>query len=347
MYFFDGKFAYVRFFLYFCSEIGNNTKRNGKDAKNTAKMQKILLTILTCLLSIGAFTEETYLFAEKDTARLYLDIHRPTAGSDTLIDGKKKPAILYVFGGGFVMGARNEAYAQKWYRMLNDAGYCVVAIDYRLGMKGYKMGKGLIGAAKALDRFMLSQQMGVEDVCSAVSYLAEHPELGIDMQNLVIAGSSAGAIISLATTHAIANGQAVGLPEGFRFKGVMSFAGGIISRKGAPSFATDPGPILLLHGTLDKAVAYKQFGDGRRGIWGSNPIAKMMQKKGLSYRIYRFEERGHDVAAYMCHLLALELDFLEKNVIQAVPCRIDALVNDPSLPVTKMLQSLSVEEIYR
>lgn len=309
-------------------------------------MQKKLVTLIACLFSLGAFAGETYLFAEKDTARLYLDIHRPSAGADTLYEGLRKPAILYVFGGGFVKGARNEPYVLRWFRMLNDAGYGVVAIDYRLGMKGYKIGNGLIGAAKAMDRFMLSQQMGVEDVFSAVSYLAQHPELGIDTRNLVIAGSSAGAIISLASTHAISCGETAGLPDGFRFRGVMSFAGGIISRRGAPSFPTDPGAVLLLHGTCDKAVAYKQFGDGRRGIWGSSSIAKTMQKKGQNYRIYRFEERAHDVAAYMCQLFRIEMDFLEKNVIQGIPCRVDALVNDPSLPVMKSWSTITVEDMY-
>ena len=309
-------------------------------------MQKKLVTLIACLFSLCAFAGETYLFAEKDTARLYLDIHRPSAGADTLYEGLRKPAILYVFGGGFVKGARNEPYVLRWFRMLNDAGYGVVAIDYRLGMKGYKIGNGLIGAAKAMDRFMLSQQMGVEDVFSAVSYLAQHPELGIDTHNLVIAGSSAGAIISLASTHAISCGETAGLPDGFRFRGVMSFAGGIISRRGAPSFPTDPGAVLLLHGTCDKAVAYKQFGDGRRGIWGSSSIAKTMQKKGQNYRIYRFEERAHDVAAYMCQLFRIEMDFLEKNVIQGIPCRVDALVNDPSLPVMKSWSTITVEDMY-
>ena len=304
----------------------------------------ITLILMACCLAMQA--EETYLFATKDTARLYLDIHRPSAEADTLFNEVRKPTILYVFGGGFVKGARNQAYMQPWYQMLNDAGYTVVAIDYRLGMKGYKIGKGLIGAAKALGRFQSSQQMGVEDVFSAVKYLNEHPELGIDIHNIVLAGSSAGAIISLACVHAISNGMTYGLPADFEFRGAMCFAGGIIGNNGTPKFPKAPCPLLLLHGIKDNAVAYTHLGDHRRGIWGSNSIAKTLKKQHANYCIYRFEERNHDVASYMNYVWSIEQAFLERNVMQHIHRTVDATINDPSLPIFRDWGAISVEEIY-
>ena len=200
-------------------------------------MKKLLITFAALLCALASNAQETYCFAQRDTCSLYLDIWRPTSAS---VDARK-PTVLYVFGGGFISGSRNDPTAVKWFGRLCQEGYSVVSIDYRLGMKGYKMGKGLAGASKALGRFVLAQRVGVEDVFSAVSYLAGHPELGIATDNLVISGSSAGAIISLASAYAIANGQTEGLPEGFNFKGVMSFAGGIISDEGAPRYScTEP-----------------------------------------------------------------------------------------------------------
>lgn len=307
----------------------------------------VCLVLTMVLGGWGASAQETYRFAQRDTMALYLDIFRPDSGSVTTLDGVAKPAVMFVFGGGFVSGKRSDGTARRWFARLTAEGYTVVAIDYRLGMKGYRMGKGLLGANKALDRFLYSQQIGVEDVFSAVSFLAAHPELSVPVDNLVVSGSSAGAIISLASAHAIDQGRLEGLPEGFAFKGVMSFAGGIIGKHGAPKFSQATCPILLLHGTADKMVAYKHFGLMRRGIWGSDHIASELEKKGCNYSIWRFEGLGHDVAAYMDVAWELEKTFLERNVIQGIPCQVDALVDDPSLPTWKAWGRARTADIYQ
>ena len=295
---------------------------------------KYLATVFIALAAVlSASAQETYKFADRDTCSLYLDIYRPAGDAVRTIDGHEKPVVMFVFGGGFIIGSRNEKNTVPWYEMLASDGYPVVAIDYRLGMKGYEVGKGLANLAKASDRFCLSQQIGVEDVFSAVSFLAQNKDkLGLDTDNIVLAGSSAGAIISLASVYAVANGAVEGLPEGFQFKGVMSFAGAIISNSGAPKFKSAPCPMLLLHGTADGAVAYNHFSAFGRGIWGSDYIAAQMQKKGWPCCIWRFEGRGHDVAAYMKFVLPVEKEFLEKCCTLGVPMNIDATVDDPSLP---------------
>ncbi len=309
-------------------------------------MKKILLFLVALFFGLfSAQAQETYLFAQRDSCELYLDIFRPTEGSPTQLDSLQKPTILFVFGGGFIMGERSGKWNRTWYQLLNDNGYTVVSVDYRLGMKGYKVGKGLVGALKAVDRFQLSQDVGVEDVYSAVAFLAEKREtLGIDPDNIVLAGSSAGAIISLAAEYGIVNGTAKGLPEGFNFKGVMSFAGAIISTSGAPRFQKAPCPILLLHGTADKAVQYKKLSIAGKGIWGSSWLAKDWEKKGYdNYCIYRFHESSHDVAAYMPYVWDIEKAFLEQNVMQGHARHIDAVVDDASLP---RWGQLSMDDIY-
>lgn len=309
------------------------------------RKQIVLLAVLL-LAGLSVRAKETYLYAEKDTSKLYLDIHR--AAVDVAVDSlsAKKPTILHVFGGGFKSGTRDAGYLLTWFETLNKNGYNVVAIDYRLGMKGYKMGKGLIGLGKSVTAFYASQQMGVEDVFSAISYLQAHPELGIDVNNLVASGNSAGAIISLACAHAIANGKAESVKDDFRLKGVMSFAGAIISLHGAPKFASLPCPILFFHGLKDNAVAYRNLSFMGKGMWGSNYLAAKLKKQGGSYHIYRMKDRAHEVSSYMNRLWPEEEGFLERNVIKAEPCIIDAKVVNDSLPINKTWGQMKPQEMY-
>ena len=309
-------------------------------------MKKLAFFLLTAVLGLSLQAQETYRFAQRDTCDLYLDIFRASEGSETTFQGKEKPTVMFVFGGGFVAGARANTFSKTWFSHLNEEGYNLVTIDYRLGMKGFKIKTNLSGAIKASDRFLLAQQVGVEDVFSAISFLAENPDLGIDVNNLVIAGSSAGAIISLACEYNIVNGNTEGLPAGFNFKGVMSFAGGIISTSGAPKFSSAPCPILMLHGTADQAVAYKHLGAFSRGIWGSSWLAAKFAKKGWEHCIYRFKDRTHDVAAYMNFIWPIEKEFLEQNVILGNHRSIDATVDDPSLPSWSW-SSVSLNGIYK
>lgn len=304
-------------------------------------MKKIIITLLALLAFWGVQAQETYRFAHRDTCNLYLDIYWPDGGADPTFQGRDKPTILNVFGGGFLVGSRNDEYILRWVELLNREGYTVVTMDYRLGMKDYRVDKGFKGLFQASDRFFLSQQVGVEDVFSAVSYLAENDL--VDTDNLVIAGNSAGAIIALASAYEIANGHTQGLPEGFQFKGVMSFSGAIISTSGAPKFQNAPCPILLFHGDKDKAVAFHHLGLFGRGMWGSSYLAQRLQEKGYPYSFYRIQDRNHAVATYQMVLWGWEKEFLEQSVMLGKRQTVDAVLQNPDFPVGN---SYDANDIY-
>ena len=305
---------------------------------------KALLAVLLALVATTLSAQETYRYAQRDTCDLLLDIWRPADGAPTTLDSLQKPSILFVFGGGFISGTRNNPWYFPWFRKMQEEGYTVISLDYRLGMKGVKVGKSLSALYRSCEDFYNAQQMGVEDVFAAVSYLHAHPELGVDTDNLVLSGSSAGAIITLAVAYDIACGRTEGLPEGFPgFKGAMSFAGAIVSLKGAPKFPKAPCPLLLCHGMADGAVAYDHLGALGRGLWGSKRIARQMQKEGWDCCIWRFTGRTHDVAAYMEVLWKTEKDFLETNVIRGAHRSMDVTVDDPSLP---SWNAISLKDIY-
>lgn len=295
------------------------------------------------LLGISAEAQDVYQFAQRDTLALHLSVYEATPGAETTFQGQEKPVVLFIVGGGFVRIEMGD-YVYDWFDILNNNGYTVVSIEYRQGMKGYKVKRTLSGLVKASDQFLLSQQMAVEDLFSAVGFLYDNrEELGLNPDNMVLAGSSAGAITALAAENQIVNGTAKGLPEGFNFRGVMSFAGGIISTSGAPDYQSKPCPTMLLHGTADGAVTYKHYGYFGRGIWGSDYLAGKLKNVGADYCFYRYPDRTHDVAAYMIAAWPLEKEFLEKSVILGARRVIDATIVDSSLP---SWGNITTDDIY-
>ena len=95
-------------------------------------MRKIVVFFSVMLLSLSIFAQADYTeeFAVKDTNHLLLDVYMPSiAAPDTGF-----PCFIYVFGGGFIGGRRDEPMMVKAFDKLAEKGYVVVAIDYRLGL---------------------------------------------------------------------------------------------------------------------------------------------------------------------------------------------------------------------
>ena len=307
-------------------------------------MKRILLLLLTLLCVLPSFAQKTtYKVAQRDTCDLFMDVYDPVIiPGDTL----NRPTILFVFGGGFVMGQRDDPWVLPWFKLLNENGYRVVSVDYRLGLKGIRMRFDLFHLIQSANYTKAAVDMGVEDVFASVRYLADHPELGVDMDNIVIAGSSAGAMISLSCELEACNRtvRAEILPEGFHFAGVMSFAGAIMSDSGKPKYKRTPCPQLLIHGTRDGAVAYGKMGFGRWGMFGSSYLVEeVLQPNGYTYQFYRYVDHSHDMAANMLANWPEEKRFLEVSVMGRKPLVIDSTVDDPTMPVW---QSVTLDDIY-
>ena len=187
--------------------------------------------------------------------------------------------------------------------------------------------------------------IAVEDLFSATGFIIDNAaELGIDTGNIVLMGSSAGAISVLQAEYEICNGSmcAQVLPEGFNYKGVVSLAGAILSRNGALKYAKTPCPMLLFHGTADKVVNYKQTKFFKIGWYGSNTIASVCRKNGYNHCIYRYEGARHEIAGSGLENLPAIMEFLEVNVSDGIARSIDATVTDPRIEPS----TLTLSELY-
>jgi len=310
----------------------------------------LILTLLTLSVALQTFAggkerlitpSATVTFAERDTCKLFMDIYQPAEGSDTA----GKPTVMFVFGGGFITGTRDDNSYLPWFKDMTERGYRIVSIDYRLGLKGVKK----VGLAQA-DLVMKAVQMAVEDAFSATAWLCSHcSDYGIDPANIVISGSSAGAITSLQCEYEICYGSEITgiLPEGFNYSGIMSFSGGITNMGRAFTFKKAPCPILMLHGTADKIVNYNSTNFFSKGIFGSSSVVKLLERLGFNdrYWIVRFKGKMHEIAGSMPQTVDYQEAFIRHNVIDKLYTKLDALVEDPAIKPFKMSNRLT--DLYK
>ncbi len=289
------------------------------------------------MLANGQVKTERVPFVERDSV-LSMDIYTPTETQDSL-----RPCVVFVFGGGFIRGAKDEKENVAYCRALAERGYVSVAIDYRLGMKGVtKVG---VFNYHPLENAI---QMAVEDLYAATNYLLEHSDkLGIDTKRIIISGSSAGAITVLQADYELANQMEAAkvLPTDFHYAGVVSFAGAIFSHEGKPDYKRNPAPTLMFHGTNDELVPYKKIQLGQLGFFGSNEIAKQMEKYEFPFYIYRYRDMGHEIASIPMEKNIEDIDrFIKDYVINQYPLRKDITVKDERIKAGK---NWKPEDLYK
>ena len=273
-------------------------------------MKRIILMVVSAILAVSSFAvdKSTYTFAEKDGQELKLDVYMP---DDSLAE---HPCLVFAFGGGFKMGARDEASYQKFLTEMAENGIVGVSIDYRLGLKDKKI-KNLIQLAKILEN---SVNMAVEDMASAVKFVLDNSEkFKVNTKQIMLSGSSAGAITSLQTDYYLSNSKLKELPEDFRFAGVISFAGAVASFGEKLEYKKQPAPVLFMHGTKDELVTYDKKVVLKRGMYGSNYlIENLWVKNNWPYMALRFRNFGHEVAMIgFKENVPTILEFIEKFVL--------------------------------
>lgn len=282
----------------------------------------ILVTTTALCLQAKITPTATYEYVKRDSS-LYFDLYRTANSADNY-------TVIFVFGGGFVGGSRNQEYYMPYYNKLVENNINVVAIDYRLGLKGVK-GFGVFNY-KPLENAIA---MAAEDLLTATKYIMEHEkELQIDSKKLIIAGSSAGAITVLQADYELGNRTKLGqiLPDGFRYAGVMSFAGAIFSTKGKVKYRhQEPAPTMLLHGTADRLVNYKQIKVFNVGFFGSSKLVKRFDKYGYPYYIVRYNTMGHEIAIRMFDDFDKSMWFIENYITKGANIHRDDFIDDPTM----------------
>ena len=253
-------------------------------------MKKVMLLIVTLLLAFIGSAQQTYTFATRDTMELKMDVYQPQHPR------ADHACVLYVFGGGFMSGNRDDDFSRKCCQLLAEKGFVAVAIDYRLYLKHAPK----VPLLKMYTLFDTAIRYAVEDCSDAIAFLWDHAgELKIDPTKMVLTGCSAGAITVLQTDFSRVNHlpAASHLPAGFVPVAVIPYSGGIMCQNNKLKYASQPAPTCMFHGTSDKIVNYRRFrGSLGTSLFGTHSLAKVFAKNKYNYWVLRFEKRGHEIA---------------------------------------------------
>ena len=236
---------------------------------------------------------------------LFLDLYTPVG--DTL---SHRPTIVFAFGGGFIIGSRNQPDLPRLRDYYVPRGYNLATIDYRLGFNVTSGASGL----RAVYR-------GVQDMRAALRFLAENcDQYAIDTNHIVLMGSSAGSFIGLHHAYMDENErppETYGIPGENQDLGCADCSGNnaynnqyvrpmaVINRWGAigdtnwiePTLR-DSIPLISFHGTNDNVVP---FGTGYPfsiplfpPVYGSSVIHQRLENLGVHNQFIPLQGAGHE-----------------------------------------------------
>lgn len=273
------------------------------------------LFISTTLLSQSKVTTYTYAIKGKDT--LKMDVYTPK----NMKKDESVPVLLWMHGGGFSGGSRNNPNEVKFAKLAADKGYLTISVSYRLTRKGQSTGFGC--DCPKVEK-MQTFKSAVSDYMDAAKYIYDHKdELGADISKIIAGGSSAGA-------EAILN--AVYMREYFiddlkryepiKFAGVLSLAGAVVNA----DYITKGNalPSIFFHGTADNLVPFataphhwcETDKKGYLMLDGSATIVDKLNTLEIPYYFHKVIGGKHELSGIPFDHLKEVFDFFEKTIFK-------------------------------
>lgn len=235
------------------------------------------------------------------TSDRILDLFLP----DQTKTNKLLPVFVFIHGGGFHVGDKGLGLTE-FYSKIASNGFAVASINYRLALKHKKVegassstnrSKGLPSENAFYPALNEALVKASEDAILALKWLkANAVKYKLDVNNVAIAGGSAGAMTALYVAYA--SHQKV-LP----IKAVVDLWGGLENVKVINKNAA---PLLIYHGDSDKVVSVKY----------AYTLQKRMKKIGSKRSVsHILKDKGHAQYKYITENKVPEIvDFLKTNL---------------------------------
>ncbi len=273
-------------------------------------MRPALVPLLALLALPVARAGDPGFTVEKDVAFLAadrterLDVYLPAAAG-----GELRPGFVWIHGGGWTGGTKNEARAANVCGTLARAGYVAVSVDYRLGDGAWPtllfdcknavrflraqatryridpariaVGGGSAGGHLALMVALTAGQPGLEPEGAATPYPG--------LSSAVACGVNLYGITNILTRRQVAADGTPGElrpPEDAHLR-VFSArdAADPVFRLASPVHHLSPAsvPLLTLHGRRDATVDYRQ----------AEELDRMARERGARHELVMLERAGH------------------------------------------------------
>ena len=156
------------------------------DMTSASKLGRVVCGVVGCFVLSGLLTNtvtvagevqiQTYTYKKVGDLEIKADVYRTN-------DEQIRPVVVMIHGGALIMAGRENVSA-SFKKMLLDAGYAVVSIDYRLAPE-------------------TKLPVVIEDIEDAFKWISEKgPELfHIDSSRIAVTGGSAGGYLTLVTGY--------------------------------------------------------------------------------------------------------------------------------------------------
>ena len=241
---------------------------------------------------------------------LTLDLYRPEGTRN-----EHHPLILFIHGGAFYVGDKQQNTIVDWCRHFASMGYVAASMNYRMGF------------LPSHDDIERAGYMAIQDAHAAMRFLVAHAEeYGINTDEIYAAGASAGSITALNLAFmreedrpnasrgksglfkrdrhedlGTITGSGNDIEADFHIRAIANMWGAVGS---LDILKNSPTSIVSFHGDADQLVPFDKgtpFSDiaegmGRRlfgEMYGSASIDRKARELGLRSRFHAFAGEGH------------------------------------------------------
>ena len=302
------------------------------------KKLAIIAGLLLCLVGASAQpVRETYQFAIKGSDTLFVDRHYDPS---RMAEGNT-PLMIYMYGGGWAFGSRGCRFTY-----LTDIGVQVISIDYRKGLTEY----GYSPAPP--EKMEAAIEMALDDLTDAMVFvLSKAGEWKVDVDKIMLEGSSAGGITTLMAIYDICNDGPYSkkFPAGWMPAGYIGYAGAIINRQQDLKWAKKPCPMMFFHGSGDSTVTIDIKRSDALNVFGPKYILAQLHEMEVPNWLYCEIDGDHVLSykpysGYNTHEIQT---FVEKFVIQGLELEMKTeeynMVESSHLPGMKPVRSRNAD----